>query len=88
MRIITLKMGELDKGIYHYNYLKNNRPDLEEDISLKLGLIYYDKKEFNKAINHFENTIQINSKNYYAHYYLALLNETLENYTKAIHSFQ
>ncbi len=43
---------------------------------------------FDNATKQFNNAIQLNNENYYAHYYLGTLNETLSRDEPAIFSFK
>lgn len=53
-----------------------------------IGLSYYDKKMYSKAIYYFEKAIQIDSKFIEAYQMLALVNEETKNYQKAIQYYE
>ncbi len=68
---LSVKNDQLHQALEYYNRLRTLHDELEEETTIKIGLIYYEQQKWDAAIREFRNVIEINSDNHRAVYYLA-----------------
>ena len=69
-RIFITKTGNLDAALSHYQYLLDTAPQFDEEITLKIGLLYFEQENFADAEVLFRRITGENPGNQHAHYYL------------------
>ncbi|MFW5800150.1 MAG: tetratricopeptide repeat protein [Spirochaetota bacterium] len=69
--------------------MSDNIIDLKDvDLLLKVGIQYYDKKDYKNAYRIFSRIININEHQFEAHFYLSAIYEIIGNYEEAISEFE
>ncbi|RPJ04088.1 MAG: tetratricopeptide repeat protein, partial [Deltaproteobacteria bacterium] len=64
------KTGNLDAALSHYQYLLDTAPQFDEEIALKIGLLYFEQENFADAEILLRRITGENPGNQHAHYYL------------------
>ena len=85
---LYVKTGNLDAARAHYQYLLDTAPQFNEEIALKIGLIYFEQENFADAEILFESIIEKNPANQHAQYYRGLVLEKMLNNEEAARAFQ
>ncbi len=92
-------LGMPDSSIYYYEKslevsVRNNKDILSSDSYGNLGLIYFEKKDFLKAIEYLDSILEISLRTKYNHYikfgYYHLSNawDSIGNYEKALYNYK
>ena len=67
---LYIKTGNLDAALSHYQYLLDTAPQFNEEIALKIALLYFEQGNFADAEILFRRITAENPENQHAHYYL------------------
>jgi len=81
---VLVKTNKLEDALAHYSIIKQQRPEFSEEISIKIGLIYYQQENWSDAIAEFTIALTKNPNNHRALYYLGNLYEKTERFDESI----
>jgi tetratricopeptide (TPR) repeat protein len=87
LALVYKEKDEPEQTLTYLNMAKEINADHIPTYQL-LGETYYELRQFDLAIEMFENILSLDSKNYWGHYWLALSYDVKRNYPKAIQAYE
>ena len=85
---LLVKTGDLDAALAQYRNLLDTAGQFDEDIALRMGLIYFEQADFSRAAGMFGRITAHNPGNSQARYYLGHTLEKTLQFEEAVREFE
>lgn len=84
---LFIKTGNLEEALIQYIYIRDTKPFLAEEVATKIGLIYFEREQWELAAQEFTAALKINQSNDRLLYYKGSALEKINKLDEAVQNF-